>query len=84
MNYHVRLSERGRANVLDLRRSSACILLSWLTEHLEDCKDPRAWGESLAGGAGRWKYKVGRYRLLAEIGAKTITILAVTDGQEKL
>lgn len=58
--YQVYFSARGRSDFLELRRSSACIIASWITEYLESCTNPRIRGRSLTGEVSRWRYQIGR------------------------
>ena len=81
--YHVVFSEKARSEFMELRRSSACILVSWIGEYLEGCKNPRARGRSLTGEVSRWRYHVGKYRLLAEIEKDRIVILSVCYDLER-
>ena len=76
--YTVIFSENGRSDVIELRRSSACIILSWISEYLEGCNNPRVRGRSLTGEVNHWRYKIGKYRVLAEIEEDEIVILAIT------
>ena len=43
------------------------------------CATPRRWGKGDQDG-GRWRYRVGEYRLIAEIEAERIVILNVNLG----
>lgn len=79
--YKVVFSKKAQLEFRDLRRSTACILLSWISEYLEDCSNPRIRGRSITGEANRWKYGVGKYRVLAEIEDERIVILDVVGGK---
>lgn len=74
--YPVVFSEKSKSEFIQLRRSSTCILISWITEYLEGCKNPRVRGRSLTGEGNRWRYQVGKYRILAEIEKDRIVILS--------
>jgi mRNA interferase RelE/StbE len=51
---------------------------------LETDGDPHAHGEGNTGPLkDYWKYRVGDYRLVCEIQARTRTILVVTIGERK-
>ena len=50
-------------------------------EEIEDLTDPRQRGKGLrADHAGVWRYRVGDYRVLAQIRDDTFTILALRIG----
>ena len=57
--------------VEDLRGFSLCartLVYGWIERHLAGCANPRRWGKGDQDG-GRWRYRVGEYRLIAEIEA---------------
>ena len=44
------------------------IIVKWVEDRLEGCEDPRRYGKGLEGNLpGRWRYRVGSWRLLAHI-----------------
>ena len=44
------------------------IIIEWIEKHLVGCEDPRVHGKPLTGNLkGIWRYRVGDYRLFAEI-----------------
>lgn len=50
-------------------------ILLWIANNLVNCPDPRVHGKALTGAlAGMWSYRVGSYRLLAELHDELITI----------
>lgn len=56
-------------------------ILAWIGKNLEGCEDPRQFGRGLsANRAGQWRYRLGDYRLLAEINDDKIVILILTVG----
>ncbi len=60
------------------------MILAWIRKNLEGCDDPRRFGKPLvANHAGKWRYRVGDYRIMAEISDETITIFVVNIGHRK-
>jgi len=58
-------------------------LLAWIGKNLEGCKDPRQFGKGLCENrTGQWRYRLGGYRLLAEINEDKIVILILTVGHQ--
>ena len=50
----------------------------WIIKYLAGTLDPRVHGKMLTGNlSGVWRYRVGDYRLFAEINDKEITIFIV-------
>lgn len=60
-------------------------ILAWVEKNLVDCLDPRAHGRGLVGDhTGEWRYRIGDYRLIADIYEEEILILILTVGHRKL
>lgn len=60
-------------------------ILKFLMDRLAPRDNPRQLGEALVGKRyeGLWKYRVGDYRILAEIKDATVTILVVEVGNRR-
>lgn len=53
-------------------------IIKWITETLDGCENPRLHGKALRGVLrGKWRYRVGDYRIIAEIHDDKILILIV-------
>jgi mRNA interferase RelE/StbE len=67
-----------------LDRPTRALLMAWIEKNLIGCDDPRSQGKALsARSADMWRYRIGDYRLIAEISDETITILALNVGHHK-
>ena len=50
----------------------------WIMENLEGCENPRARGTNLHGDLKNyWRYRVGNYRIIAEIVDERVIIIVV-------
>lgn len=59
----------------------AALILGWIRKNLEGCDNPRTHGKGVtANRSGEWRYRVGDYRLLAEIQDGKLVILMLTVG----
>ena len=59
-------------------------ILKYLYERIASPDDPRRFGEPLQYNlAGLWKYRIGNYRLIAEIQDNVMTVLVVRVGHRK-
>ena len=57
---------------------------AWIDKNLQGCENPRVHGKGLIENrSGQWRYRVGDYRLIAEIQEKEITILIVNVGHRR-
>ncbi|EUJ39568.1 addiction module antitoxin [Brochothrix campestris FSL F6-1037] len=62
-------------------KHQARLILSWISKNLEGTDSPRIHGKGLVGNkSGQWRYRIGDYRLLANIDDDTITILVLEIG----
>ena len=81
MTYHVEFTARALKELKKLDKQTAALILGWIRKNLEGCDNPRAHGKGLtANRSGEWRYRVGNYRLLAEIQDGKLVILMLTVG----
>lgn len=60
------------------------LIYAWIDKNLQGCENPRLHGKGLtANKVGQWRYRIGDYRLIAEIEDKEITILIVNIGHRR-
>ena len=84
MSYSVLYTEDCYKSLKKLDKYTRRFLLSWIAKNLVCCDDPRRHGKQLsANRAGQWRYRVGDYRLLAEIDDDKITILMIAIGHRR-
>ena len=82
--YHVVFTNEARKELKKLDKYTVLLLTAWVRKNLEGCSDPRQHGKGLtANRGGQWRYRVGEYRLVAEINDDTITILILTVGHRR-
>ncbi len=82
--YHVELSKQALKQLKKLDKPTAALITGWLRKNLENCEDPRIKGKALtANRSGQWRYRVGDYRILAEIHDKQIVILIISIGHRR-
>lgn len=82
--YQVVFTDKALKTLKKLDKSVSRMLLAWIKKNLEGCDNPRMHGKPLTGNyAGRWRYRVGDYRIMAEISDDTITIYVVNIGHRK-
>ena len=75
MSYEVQFSDRAKKSLKQIDRYQAKIIVSWVEKNLVGCDNPRLHGKALVGNkSGYWRYRVGAYRLIAEIDDYRIKI----------
>lgn len=66
----------------DLDRPVQLRIVEWLESHIEGRDNPRVWGKALTGSLGTfWRYRVGSYRIIADIKDNMFTVLVVKVGK---
>ena len=84
MKYNVEFSQRAVKDLKKLDKHTAALILGWVRKNLQGCENPRQFGKGLtANRSGEWRYRVGDYRLLAEIEDNVIRILILNIGHRK-
>lgn len=82
--YKVVLTDKAIKILKKLDKNTARMMLGWIRKNLEGCSDPRIHGKPLVGNhLGKWRYRVGDYRLLAEIVDDEIVIYIVNIGHRR-
>lgn len=84
MRYKVQFTQRALKDLKKIDKHTVALILGWVRKNLEGCENPRLHGKALAANrSGQWRYRVGDYRLLAEIEDNTITILILNIGHRR-
>lgn len=73
--YRVEFSESAIKDLKKIDKSVVKIIKNWIVKNLVDTVDPRIHGKALTGNLkGIWRYRVGDYRLFAEINDEVLKI----------
>ena len=84
MKYKVEFTEKSLKQLKKMDKHTASLILGWIKKNLEGCENPRQHGKALtADKIGQWRYRVGDYRLLAEIEDDRIVILILSVGHRR-
>jgi mRNA interferase RelE/StbE len=60
------------------------MILAWISKNLEGTTNPRLHGKPLAADPyGQWRYRVGDYRIIAEIVDRHVLIFVLEIGHRK-
>ena len=60
------------------------VIVAWVLKNIDGCRDPRAHGKGLtANRSGKWRYRVGDYRVLCEIKDNELIVLAIEIGHRR-
>jgi len=65
-------------------KPTAAMLYGWIEKNLVDCNNPRIHGKALVGDKkGFWRYRIGNYRLIANIDDAHIVITIIHVGHRQ-
>ena len=85
MAYRLEFSKSFDKQFSKLDKSTQRYIFNWLIKHLDNVENPRYSGKSLTGNKqGLWRYRIGNYRVIADIHDDTCIILAVEVGHRRL
>ena len=85
MAWRIEFDPAARKELDKLDREVARRIVRFLAERLAPLDDPRGIGEALKGAklGELWKYRVGDYRIIADIQDAAICILIVRVGNRR-
>lgn len=84
MIYKVVLTSKAEKQLRKLDVFTRKTILSWIKKNLYETSDPRQHGKGLtANHSGEWRYRVGNYRILANIYDDEIVIEIFAVGHRK-
>jgi len=82
--YSVELTDRAKKQLKKLDKSTAKLITAWIMKNLQGCENPRQHGKGLtANRSGQWRYRIGNYRLIADIQDDKVLILVLSVGHRK-
>ena len=82
--YKVIYEKKVRKQVSKLDPYISKKIKNWIDYNLVDCDNPYLNGRQLCGTLSKyWRYRVGDYRIIAEIDDEKITILVVQIGHRR-
>ena len=84
MKYTVEYTQQAVRDLRKLDKQTRTFILSWIEKNLVGCENARQHGKGLsANRSGQWRYRVGDYRLIADIQDSRITILLLRIGHRR-
>lgn len=85
MAWKIEFDDASKSDLASLDKPVAKRIATFLRERVSVLDDPRSIGEALKGSklGNFWKYRVGDYRIIADIQDENICILVVRIGNRK-
>ena len=79
--FHVEFSREAKKRLNKFDPSIRAMIIKWIRKNLEGCTNARVHGKALTGNlAGLWRYRIGDYRLIADIQDGKLVILMLEVG----
>ena len=76
--------EKAAQELAKLDRQTAKRIKKYLDTRIATDEDPRRFGEPLAENlSGLWKYRIGDYRVIADIQDELVLVLVVRIGHRR-
>ena len=84
MIYELKYEARAVKQIMKLDPATRKLIKSWIEKKLLNTDNPRQHGKGLTGSLSQyWRYRVGDYRILAEINDAEIIIIIVEIGHRR-
>lgn len=84
MKYKVEFTKDALKELKKMDKYTALFITAWIRKNLEGCADPRQHGKGLtANRSGQWRYRVGDYRIIADIQEEKVIILVLSIGHRR-
>ena len=81
MIYQIVTTDKFDKSFKKLDKQTQKIIKAWIEKNLMGCENPRLHGKGLtANKSGQWRYRVGDYRILAEIRDNELVLVLVEAG----
>ncbi len=81
MIYQLTTTDKFDKAFKKLDRQTQKMIKAWIDKNLIDCENPRIHGRGLtANRSGQWRYRVGDYRILAEIMDNKLVLVLIDVG----
>jgi len=82
--YSIEYTQKAFKELKKMDKYTRKLILAWIEKNLVNCDNPRLHGKALvANKKGKWRYRVGNYRIISEIQEEKLIILVLTVGHRK-
>lgn len=82
--YRVQYTPKALKALKKLDPYTAKLIVAWVRKNIEGSEDPRLFGKGLeANHSGKWRYRIGDYRLIADISDEKVTVLVLAVGHRR-
>jgi len=84
MSYKVVYTKKAIKSLKKIDKAQQRLIIAWIEKNLIGTEDPRALGKGLKGNLkAYWRYRVGNYRILADIEDDEIKVIIFNIGHRR-
>lgn len=84
MAYQIIYTKKAIKSLSKIDQSQQRMIIAWIEKNLVNTENPQSLGKSLKGNLKEyWRYRVGHYRILADINNDEIKIIIFNIGHRK-
>ncbi len=84
MVYDILYTKKAIKQLAKIDVNQRNLIISWIEKNLVGISDPKIYGKALKGNfKNYWRYRVGDYRIIAEIINDEVKIIVVEIGHRK-
>jgi len=84
MTYSVEYTDDALKDLKKIDKHQVKIIMAWIEKNLIGCTNPRQYGKTLRyDRRNEWCYRVGVYRLIADIQDHVVTIEIINVGHRR-
>lgn len=81
MPWAIEYSDTALRKLRKLDRQIARAIVDYMDDRIAPAENPRDFGKALTGSLkGRWRFRVGDYRVICSINDKTVTVMVIDLG----
>lgn len=81
MCYSVEYASQALKELKKLDKQTRALIIGWIEKNLVGCENPRQHGKGLtANRSGQWRYRIGDYRVIADIQDNKVVIIVLSVG----
>ena len=82
--FHVVIEKNAMKRLSKLDKAQQIMLFAYIKKNLEGSINPREFGAPLKGALKEyWRYRVGDYRIIADINDREVRIIIIEIGHRK-
>ncbi|NMA94985.1 MAG: type II toxin-antitoxin system RelE/ParE family toxin [Clostridiales bacterium] len=84
MKYSILFDRNADKQLRQIDITQQRIIVNWIEKNLRNTDNPRRFGKSLKGNLkDYWRYRIGNYRIIADIDDDKIRIIIINIGHRK-